>query len=210
MIESAQPVRRKRLTREESKAITRESVLGAAAQVFARRGFHGASMEDVAETAGFSKGAIYSNFAGKEDLFLALLDQHVDAKMEAFAAVFEAENTPWGRLDALAAASSPTVASERDWCLLATEFWLYAAREPKVGLKLAARRLAARDRIAGLVEAHARESGRQVAGRPEDLASLLIAAGEGLRMQEYVEPELNSGDLFRLAMDLILGSARAQ
>ncbi len=196
---------RKRLTREESKTATRERVLEAAAEVFARRGFHGASVEEVAETAGFSKGAVYSNFESKEDLFLALLDQRLDAQMEAFAAAFETEHTPKARLDALSRLRTPTLDSGPDWCLLATEFWLYAARDPKVGPRLAAHRRLARERVARLIETHTHESGGAPAGRPEDLASLLIAIGDGLQMQEYIEPKLNSDDLFRLALALILG-----
>lgn len=199
-------VLRERLTREESKAVTRARVLEAAAEVFARRGFHGASVEEVAETAGYSKGAVYSNFASKEDLFLALLDQRLDAQMEAFAAVFATELTPPARLDALGRMRTPTLDSGRDWCLLATEFWLYAAREPKIGPRLAVRRRLARERVAQLIEAHTRESGGAPTGHPEELAALIIAIGDGLQMQTYVEPTMDSDGLFRLALALILGS----
>jgi AcrR family transcriptional regulator len=63
-----------RLTREQSQAVTREKLLDAARTVFARDGFSGASIERVADEAGFSKGAVYSNFRSKEDLFLAVLE----------------------------------------------------------------------------------------------------------------------------------------
>ncbi len=67
-----------RLTREQSKALTRERLLAAARTVFARRGFHGASVEEIAAEAGYSTGALYSNFDGKEDLFLALMEREID------------------------------------------------------------------------------------------------------------------------------------
>src|SRR5271166_3505753 len=66
-----------RLTREQSKAATREKLLDAARRVFAARGFHGASVEEIAALAGYSTGALYSNFDGKEDLFLVLMDREV-------------------------------------------------------------------------------------------------------------------------------------
>src|SRR5215210_4606116 len=73
--------RPKRLTRVERKAETREALLDAAGQVFARRGFHGAAVDDVAAEAGFSTGALYSNFDGKEDLFLALLAREIERQV---------------------------------------------------------------------------------------------------------------------------------
>src|ERR1700716_2007314 len=67
-----------RMTREQSKANTRERLLDAARSVFARHGFHGASVEEIASEAGFSTGALYSNFDGKEDLFLVLMEREIE------------------------------------------------------------------------------------------------------------------------------------
>ena len=77
MRESAASTAR-RMTREESRAATRERLLAAARSVFARSGFHGASVEEIASEAGFSTGALYSNFDGKEDLFLVLMEREID------------------------------------------------------------------------------------------------------------------------------------
>src|SRR3954470_3704142 len=67
-----------RMSREQRRAQTRERVLTAARTVFAGRGFHGASVEEIASEAGFSTGALYSNFEGKEDLFVALMEREID------------------------------------------------------------------------------------------------------------------------------------
>ena len=67
-----------RVTRSERKARTRASCSLAARTVFLRRGFHGASLDEIAEEAGYTKGAVYSNFAGKDDLYLALLGAHYE------------------------------------------------------------------------------------------------------------------------------------
>src|ERR1700684_2339871 len=67
-----------RMTREQSRAHTRDRLLTAARRVFARSGFHGASVEEIASEAGFSTGALYSNFDGKEDLFLVLMEREID------------------------------------------------------------------------------------------------------------------------------------
>ena len=66
------------MTREQSRANTRERLLASARRAFARNGFHGASVEEIASDAGFSTGALYSNFEGKEDLFLVLMEREID------------------------------------------------------------------------------------------------------------------------------------
>src|ERR1700681_2373300 len=78
MTRAAGPRATARMTREQSKANTRERLLGAARSVFASSGFHGASVEEIATMAGFSTGALYSNFDGKEDLFLVLMEREID------------------------------------------------------------------------------------------------------------------------------------
>src|SRR2546428_11815610 len=74
--------------REEHRALTRARVLEAAARVFARRGFHGASVQDIAREAGATTGAIYSNFAGKEDLYLAAFEEHVATQIRDYSETF--------------------------------------------------------------------------------------------------------------------------
>src|SRR5688500_4042105 len=68
-------MKRKRMTQAERREETREQVLAAAARVFAKRGFHGTSLNAIAEEAGYSRGAVYYNLADKEELFLDLLDR---------------------------------------------------------------------------------------------------------------------------------------
>src|SRR4051794_41907842 len=81
-------------TRAESKAATREELLDAARRVFLERGYHGASLELVAREAGYTKGAVYSAFASKADLFLALYDREIEARRERLEAA-AAEPAEW-------------------------------------------------------------------------------------------------------------------
>src|ERR1700735_3321772 len=76
---------KQRLTRQESRLETRTKLLESAAQLFAKGGYEGASVDLIAETAGYSKGAFYSNFESKEAIFLALLDAHKRQEIEALA-----------------------------------------------------------------------------------------------------------------------------
>src|SRR3954452_24654908 len=78
--------KRKRETRAEKQARTRADLLAAATVVFARRGYHGASVEEIAEEAGYSHGAVYSNFDGKADLFLAVFEDYMAERARELAA----------------------------------------------------------------------------------------------------------------------------
>src|SRR3954468_11614897 len=82
-----------RLTRVERQARTREELLAAAARVFARSGYRAASVAEIADEAGYSHGAVYSNFAGKEDLFLALYEEWVAERTGAIAATWDTDRT---------------------------------------------------------------------------------------------------------------------
>ncbi len=201
---------RKRLTREQSKAATRAAVLESAASIFAHNGYHGASVEQVADAAGFSKGAVYSNFSSKEELFLALLDERLESQLNVIAEVLESNEPLQSKLDSLSRLPAPSLGQrDGDWCLLAMEFWLYAARDPAAGKKLAARRRLMRDRFAEFVEQHAPDSRDPSAGAPEDLATVIIALGNGLQMHRSIHPGVDTADLFRLGMELILGISPA-
>src|SRR6185437_13463135 len=81
-------MKRKRKTQTERREETREELLAAAARVFAKRGFHATSLDAIAEEAGFSRGAVYYNFADKEELFLELLDHRCAERAQDLRAVF--------------------------------------------------------------------------------------------------------------------------
>src|SRR5215216_2096286 len=91
-------MKRKRKSQAERREETRELVLAAAARVFASRGFHATSLEAVAEEAGFSRGAVYYNFADKEELFLELLDRRCAERSQDLRAVFA--DVPEGDVEA--------------------------------------------------------------------------------------------------------------
>ena len=94
--------RRIRLTRAEQQEQTRIHVVEAAAHVFARRGFAASSLEQIAADAGYTKGAVYSNFASKDDLFLAVLDARYERWLAQISRALEAEETPAAGLEAVA------------------------------------------------------------------------------------------------------------
>ena len=121
-----------RLTREEKKARTRAQLIDAAATVFARRGFVAASLDEVAEEAGLTKGAVYSNFDSKDDLFQAVMDDRLNEPM------LHVADDILGSTDSFqeqamkgARAFTDAVERERDVYLLGIEFDVYVARHPE-------------------------------------------------------------------------------
>jgi AcrR family transcriptional regulator len=139
--------------RHEKRAQTRSDLLDAAAHLFAERGYQAASVDLVAEAAGYTKGAVYSNFDSKEELFLELLDRRIEtsiAAMENLLFTRPAENAA-----GLLTGETPDVeAVDRDWLLLETEFLLYAARNEQVQARAQTRQRIIHDRLSDLMRRH--------------------------------------------------------
>ena len=91
---------RKRLTRQESREETRTRIIEAAERVFARRGFDAASVEEISEVAGYTRGAFYSNFTAKEELLLAVIDKRRPRLLSALDAIFQQTGEPLEQLAA--------------------------------------------------------------------------------------------------------------
>src|SRR6202795_1431217 len=128
-----------RLTREQSRANTRERLLAAARSVFARSGFHGASVEEVASEAGFSTGALYSNFDGKEDLFLVLMEREIEEHAREISDAVSARASMAERATGGARQWMTMIEREPELLLLFMEFWAYGVRDPQVRPKVAER-----------------------------------------------------------------------
>src|SRR5690606_2295605 len=122
----------------ERRARTRQRLLDAATEVFARRGFHAATLDEVAEAAGHTKGAVYSNFAGKNGLFLALLDRHLDDQLAQVEQLAATRTSAELRAN-LAVSAKEQMTSGTAFGLLMLEFWLYAARDAEAKAALADR-----------------------------------------------------------------------
>ena len=120
-----------RSTRDERRAQTRERLLDAAADVFNRFGYHGASLEAVAEAAGFTKGAVYSNFASKAELFVALAEHKSRAGQRRRSARERFRAMPLGEfVDGMGDMLRSQAARDQAWDVLTIEVWLAAMRDP--------------------------------------------------------------------------------
>lgn len=193
-------VPRRRLTRAEAKARTRELLLEAAARTFARKGFAGASVEEIAEAAGFSVGALYSNFGGKEDLFLALSEAY---RGDLVAAVGETVRATEPGVGALGRLLVNVADKDTDFALLYSEFWLYAARNPGVRQAIADRMDAPRKSLEALIDSELRRRGAPAGVSAESVAGVVAAMFEGLARKRLIDPGRVPDDLFGQALKWI-------
>jgi AcrR family transcriptional regulator len=140
------------LTQAERRGRTRAKLVQTARREFMRHGFNGASLDQIADAAGYSKGAVYSNFESKADLFLSVLDAHFEDRARDYAGVALDGGTADESYRAVA--RFRIAAAERDpgWEPLLLEFWTYAARRPHLRAALAERRERFLHLIAGLID----------------------------------------------------------
>lgn len=193
-----------RLTRTESRQRTRERLLDAAADVFNRLGYHGASLEAVAEAAGYTKGAVYSNFATKGELFLALCQRGSGMRGDVLRTLLR-EHPLDEFIELLTDALAAQVTSEREFDLLQIEFWLAAMRDPALRDVLATAGRSARAEIAAELKSKLASESRTAPFTSEDLVTLVTALANGVLLQYYVDPASVSPDLLARAVRRLLG-----
>src|SRR5918999_2794054 len=151
---------------------TRTALLDAAERLWAERGIHGVSLDEVAAAAGLTKGAVYSNFTGKTDLVLALLDRYTLAHR----ALRVCAGRPSGDR------AQPPAEDVRLVALLLVEFWLYGMRDYAAGWRIADWY---DDRRAGLAGLLSDKEGMSAAER----ATMAMAMEIGLTIQHLLDPE---------------------
>jgi AcrR family transcriptional regulator len=192
------------LTRNERQERTRAELLQAAARVFARRGYHGASVEEIAAEAGYTTGAVYSNFKGKEKLFLALTDYELEKRLADFGAVAEAADTPEGIEQAAGERFGKFIREDPDWPLLYFEFWAYGARNPNLREEFSKRRLAIQKVIAEAIERQSASLGLQLPMPAEQIAVGVGALINGMAFERVIDPGSVSDELFGLIVSRLI------
>jgi len=195
-----------RLTPERRRQQTRDHLLVAAADVFARRGFHEATLEEVAAAAGFSKGAVYSNFTGKDDLFLSLLEHHVTATFARVRATLEASDVPAGdRLGDFVQLAVENFREEQAQgsAALYMEFWLYAARHPDARQRLADIDRAQAQAIEAIVSWERGEAKDVDQGRAAVMARLVVALFHGIGVVGLIDPRAVDAGLLEAAVRFV-------
>jgi AcrR family transcriptional regulator len=190
----------RRIPRAESQARTRERLLAAAAELFAERGVNGASVEQIAERAGYTRGAFYGNFTGKPDLVVALLEQRTEHEYAEVAARA-------GEPDRLRAWHRDRATGAADWLALRLELLRYAVREqPEILERLRGRESFARQAHADWLARLFTDEGLEPPADIADLTLIVHALEDGLLIQRTIDPGTVSPEATLAAVELLARS----
>ncbi|MEV0670098.1 TetR family transcriptional regulator [Mycobacterium sp. NPDC050441] len=194
--DDAAPVR---LTRAENQARTRAALLDAAAQTCARKGYAAASVDEIAAAAGYSVGAVYSNFSSKEQLFSELMNERATGRLDQVVQTIS-EDADGGPLTALGQVLVEIADNDIEFEAIQGEFWLHAVRNPDAMQILrdrSARTLASlREILADALERNNIDDSVSVEG----FAVVVLALFQGLIRQRRIDPDRVPPELFGQAL----------
>jgi AcrR family transcriptional regulator len=185
-----------RLTRRESQAQTRACLMRSAARVFARRGLQQASIDEVAEDAGFTKGAFYANFKNKEELFLAMLDERFAKRIEEVEAVVAGEGSAVEKARRYGDVFARTLRADSEWERLSFEFSAYAMRDEQFREELVTRLRAMTERIAAALKAEDEQYGKETTFPYEHVALMTHAMTTGFALEKLLEGDAVPDELY--------------
>jgi len=187
-----------RMTRSERQAQTRAALIRAAGEVFVERGFHATSVEAISERAGFTRGAFYSNFASKEEIFAELLQSTVYAAYRAMEEQQLASDAPIpdARESAVDLARIQAHPDGRWMFRLWLELLLQAGRDERMRALAVEFWRTNRGLLAKLAERRFAEKGRELPLPADVMASAMIAMDIGLAIQHYVDPDAVPLDVY--------------
>jgi AcrR family transcriptional regulator len=194
----------RRPTRAQKREANRERILHAARAVFGRRGYHAATIEEIADEAGLSNGAIYYNFANKEELFLALLDERLDERLEHVRRVLADAGSGDAAVDQEARDVTRSFKESREWRLLLLEFVVYAARNPRFATKFKAHKRKLRAALANAFDAHLSTRGIAAPIPTDQLALAITGLANGLAIEELADPGAVADDLLGDVLTLLV------
>lgn len=193
-----------RWTRERRVQQTRNVLLDAAEELFARKGFGGASLEDIADAAGYTRGAIYGQFGSKEELFLAVIERHRERFLEGFTEVISSFHQLSDLdLDELAVRwRELSRADAEQAATLEYEFTLFLLRNPQARKRVAAQRRETVRWLSDYITDSLARLGATLHMPAADLARVILATNDGVTLNSHVDDE----DLYRPFLQLIVSN----
>ena len=197
---------RLRMTRAERSEQTRAQLVEAARKVFLRRGFHGASLDEISAEAGYTTGAVYSRFGGKDELFLAVMDEHLERRTRLYAEAALAADDFESAHRAVMRAAVAAGREEPGWTPLLMEFWTHAARRDELRAAVAERNQRNLDASAGLQVTVAERHGMTLLRSPQEMQRAVTAMARGLSLERQIAPDAELEALFE---DCVLALLRA-
>lgn len=187
-----------------TRAQTRARLLKAAGTVFAERGYDGASLDDVAVAAGLTKGAVYSSFASKEELFYALMRDRIRERLELVTKAVERQATVRDIARDAGGALAELISTQAEWHLLFIEFWARAVRDPELRDEFARERRSARGVIASLLQEQAADANIELPAPAEQLAVAVLALANGIAIEQLADPDGVDASTFGVILGLLL------
>jgi AcrR family transcriptional regulator len=178
-----------KLTPEKRRERTRNALLDAAVDVFVRRGFNAASLDEIAETAGFTRGAIYKHFDSKADLFFAANERLNKETLGEFTRRFQDIPTTPEAVHEIAAAWREVMTSTTDFRIIGMEFQLYALRNPEVRERSRQHRQYTKKLVADFMAARAAEVGFTLAVPAETLAQIFLTTSDAFAEAALFDPD---------------------
>ncbi len=196
------------LTRAQTQALTRERLIVAARDAIANRGFAGASVRDIAEAAGYSQGAFYSNFKGKEALALELMRRHMTDEAAVLNGVLKDSRGAPGLIMKSLEMWGSTLNGDLDWSRLAMELQLHATRNPAFAADYATVRDRHRDTLADLLTQLFSRLSLKLPAPAGDIAMGFMALAQGLALQTMDGSGRAAGRLVIVFLKGLIASAR--
>jgi AcrR family transcriptional regulator len=201
-------------TREERKAQTRADLVAAADRLFTGNGFHATSLDAIADEAGYTKGAVYSNFATKEDLFFAVYEQRAERGITETTREVAAAGGGGRGLDAVTLAMARRRGHDDGWLAVFFEFWAHVVRRPALRARFAEIHLRVHGPLVEALVSDARERGYVLPDDPRKLTVAAYAMQLGLALERLTLPELVDERLgqrmARLLLDDLARAGRAE
>jgi AcrR family transcriptional regulator len=186
-----------RLSRKQQTEANQQRLLDAALEVFTERGFHGATLEQIAAAAGFTTGVVYSRFASKADLFLALLERTIDQRVDGLRRMARGKTGEVGL--AITRSWRNQVRKQPAWLLVVIEFRVHAARDPELNARYAELH---QRHVKAFAAAVAHDFGRHGSDAQPSTegALMMLALGSGLVLERWALGDEALGDLLERAV----------
>ncbi|UED72496.1 TetR/AcrR family transcriptional regulator [Brevibacillus sp. DP1.3A] len=196
---------RRRLTQAERKQETRQLLIDAAIETFAQLGFHGASVDKIADHAGFTKGAVYAHFQSKEDLFLAILEGQMQLHVSNIHLVIDHQPSLSHFIEAMDAYFMSVQQQNRTWNMLNLEFLLYAMREESVRKRWSNMIIESVQHLSKAIQTlMPKESGLTLSA--DEMAWTILALENGMSIFYYISGDQVPQSLYGKALQNMISS----
>jgi AcrR family transcriptional regulator len=198
-----------RLTREQQRKQTRERVLSSALEVFEARGYAESSLEEIAERAGYTRKAVYSNFSGKSELLLEIVERRFQSHIDRIESLITEETSPERKAIDVGVMFADYLSQERAWGKLFHEFCSVASRDEQIGSRFRACFRARKQIIVRLLANEATSRGIELTVPIERIVMGVFALFTGLSVEKMIDPEEVDEALFGEMLGLLAVSAMA-